>query len=58
MPWWRFDLIIKEDKSMGGWLIFCFGGIIGFCLGVICLILLMAIGESEMCVEQLDVGEE
>jgi hypothetical protein len=25
---------IKDDKSMNGWLIFCFGGIIDFCLNI------------------------
>jgi hypothetical protein len=43
---------------MGGWLIFFFGGVIGFCLGVIYLILMIAIGESEMCLEQFDVKEQ
>jgi hypothetical protein len=43
---------------MGNWLFFCFGGVIGFCLGVICLIWLMAMGETEMALEQLGAGEE
>jgi len=42
---------------MSLWLIFFFGGVIGFCLGVIGLILMIAIGESEICLEQLDVKE-
>ena len=42
---------------MSGWLIFFFGGVIGFCLGVIWLILMIAIGESEMCLEQFDTKE-
>lgn len=42
---------------MGGYLIFFFGGVIGFCLGVIFLVLMISIGESEICLEQFDVKE-
>ena len=43
---------------MSAWIIFFFGGVIGFCLGVIWLILTIAIGESEMCIEQIDVKKQ
>jgi hypothetical protein len=43
---------------MGGWLTFCFGGIIGFCLGVIGMIWLMSMGDSEMYVERFETGEK
>jgi hypothetical protein len=43
---------------MEGWITFCFGGIIGFCLGIVSMIWLAAIGESEMCTEHLKAGEE
>ena len=43
---------------MSAWVIFFFGGVIGFCLGVVCLILMIAIGESEMCNEQCNVEEQ
>ena len=42
---------------MSAWIIFFFGGVIGFCLGVIWLILMIAIGESEMCNEHCNVKE-
>jgi hypothetical protein len=42
---------------MSVYLIFFFGGVIGFCLGVIGLILMIAIGESEMYLKQFDVKE-
>ena len=43
---------------MGDWLIFFFGGVIGFCLGVVYLILMISIGESEMCLEQFEIKEQ
>jgi len=43
---------------MSGWLIFFFGGVIGFCLGIVGLIVMIAIGESEMCLEQINVKEQ
>ena len=43
---------------MGGWLIFFFGGVIGFCLGIVGLILMISIGESEMYTEQFDIKEQ
>ena len=58
MPWVGFDLKIKGDGTMGGWLIFFFGGVIGFCLGVVYLILMISVGESEMCLEQINVKEQ
>jgi hypothetical protein len=58
MPWERFDLKIKEGKTMGSFAIFFFGGVIGFCLGVVCFILLISIGESEMCLQQIDNKEQ
>jgi hypothetical protein len=42
---------------MSAWLIFFVGGVMGFCLGVICLILMMALGESEICLEQSEIRE-
>jgi hypothetical protein len=42
---------------MSAWIIFFFGGVIGFCLGVTWLILVIAIGASEMCIEQFDTKE-
>ncbi len=42
---------------MSACLMFFFGGTIGFCLGVICLILMMALGESEICLEQSDIRD-
>jgi biotin transporter BioY len=57
MHWDKFELKIKEDRTMSAWLIFFFGGVIGFCLGIIWLILMIAIGESEMCLEQFN-GKE
>lgn len=58
MPWQRFELNIKEDDPMGGWLIFIFGGVMGFCLGVVWLILMITVGESEMGLAQLDAQEQ
>jgi hypothetical protein len=46
--------IRKGEKIMGGWITFCFGGVIGFCLGIICIIWLMAMGESELYAESLE----
>jgi hypothetical protein len=43
---------------MGAWLIFFFGGVIGFCLGIVWLIAMIALGESELCLEQVDVKEQ
>jgi hypothetical protein len=43
---------------MGGWITFCLGGVIGFCLGIICIIWLMAMGESELYAERFEAGEE
>ena len=43
---------------MSAWLIFFVGGVMGFCLGIICLILMMALGESEMSLEQFDIEEQ
>jgi hypothetical protein len=43
---------------MGGWITFCFGGVIGFCLGIICIIWLMAMGDSELCTEGLETGRD
>jgi hypothetical protein len=40
---------------MGGWLIFFVGGIIGFCLGVVCFSLIISIGENDMCLQQIDL---
>jgi hypothetical protein len=40
---------------MGGWVTFCVGGVIGFCLGIISIIWLMTIGESELEAESLKV---
>jgi hypothetical protein len=42
---------------MGGYLIFFFGGVIGFCLGIVYLILMISIGESEMCMKQYNIKE-
>jgi len=42
---------------MSTWLIFFFGGVIGFCLGVLGLILMIAMGESEMYLKQFDANE-
>jgi len=42
---------------MSTWLIFFFGGVIGFCLGVLGLILMIAMGESEMYLKQFDAKE-
>jgi hypothetical protein len=49
-----FDLEIKGDDTMGGWMIFFFGGVIGFCLGIVWLIVMITIGESELCLEHPD----
>jgi hypothetical protein len=38
---------------MSGWISFSMGGVVGFCLGIICIIWLMAMGESELCAESL-----
>jgi hypothetical protein len=43
---------------MSAWLIFFFGGVIGFCFGIISLILIIAIGESEMCLEKFDIKNQ
>ena len=43
---------------MSTWLIFFFGGVIGFCLGVLYFILMITMGESEMCLEQFDTKEQ
>ncbi len=43
---------------MSFWLIFFSGGVIGFCLGVVYLILVISVGESEMCLEQSDPKEQ
>jgi len=43
---------------MGAWLIFFFGGVIGFCLGVLYFILMITVGESEMRLEQFDMKEQ
>ena len=48
----------KETKIMGDWLFFCFGGIIGFCLGIICMIWLMSMGETEMALEGLEASKK
>jgi hypothetical protein len=42
---------------MVGYLIFFFGGVVGFCLGIVYLILMISIGESEMCLKQFDLKE-
>jgi hypothetical protein len=43
---------------MGSWLTFCFGGIIGFCLGVICMIWLLSMGDSELYAERFGASEK
>jgi hypothetical protein len=57
MPGEKLDLKNQEDNAMSAWVIFFFGGTMGFCLGIICLILMMALGESEICLEQSDIRE-
>jgi hypothetical protein len=42
---------------MGGWVIFFVGGVIGFCLGVLCFILIISIGDPELCLKQIDIKE-
>jgi hypothetical protein len=43
---------------MGGWPIFIFGGVMGFCLGVVWLILMITVGESEISLAQLDTQDQ
>jgi hypothetical protein len=43
---------------MSTWLIFFFGGVIGFCLGVLYFILMITMGESEMCLERCETKEQ
>lgn len=43
---------------MSGWIIFIFGGVMGFCLGIAWLILMISVGESEMGLAQFDAQEQ
>jgi hypothetical protein len=48
----------RGEKIMGGWITFCFGGVIGFCLGIICIIWLMTMGESELYAESIEIVKD
>ena len=43
---------------MGGWVTFGVGGVIGFCLGIISIIWLMTVGESELEAKSIEVERD